>query len=1712
VGICQAIVSGSTGVTAQASIADGIYFIFGKFLNVFSQSIRLEDYNQFPSVNVGLEAIETIVTPEEDPSLNSNAIGSPDYAAPGAHRYKIVLNLVALPATAIPDNEFTSLMVITNGIIQSQIQVTALSEIAKTLARRTYDANGNFITTPFGFDMHEGLLVGNNGGIYTSAQGGQEDELALGIEPGKAYVEGFEIQTIAKQYLSLNKARSTNFFQNSHTRAYLGNYVFINRLFGIPNYDTWPKVNLYGTPIVTDGVAPATSVIGTATIRGLQFQEGSFQVIGDPGPIFQCFLSDINISVSGYALTDIRSLTVTDGTFLSTANILTQVDIVNVVGSFTPPCTITDGTNVETVYAWDDTNNLLLTLPITVASGRTISISLNSPITSTVTGSANILQRITLFDTADNILIYQLPQNTVSTVKDTSGNTTTSYPFRQVFTPVVPTSSKATFATSTNQVFSAMDITDYVATVESSSPSGLEGTLIDVSNSSPTFASALTQLTFNVPATATHIKLSATVITQISVAKTKALQNQILTVTSPGNNINLGKADIYQITGIWTGTDDTGTDITSWYSVNNGQYDNRYDYGTLTILPGYTSPSSIYIKYAYFTHGGGDYFSADSYVDFNSPLTNWYLQIPTYHGSNGTVYALRNCLDFRPRVNDSATPTSAIAKAAVPSPPVYGSVGRLVKPNDDVVTDFSYYLARVDKIYLSKTGTFVVIEGTPSLAPLEPPDPSSGMVVAILTYPAYTFSPESVIIQIIPNKVYTMAAIGKIVERVTNLEYLTALTLLEQQTASMQIPDATTGLNRYQAGFVVDNFVDNSVADYTNTDIHYALDAPNNIMRPTYNTNTVNMGYDETQSSDIEYRSLKPTNNILTLPYTEAPVVTQPMASRQENLNPYNIFQFIGSMTLDPATDTWVSITYAPDINVTDNTLYDATQSQTSNVLGTIWNAWTTDWTGTTQSTATTIGTAPTIGLGQPGSEGIGTPPTGPETITATTYDTIAQQTRTGTITTLVNVPNKTVNTSKVVSTAMVPYCRANTIAFSAKGLKPFTQVWPFLDITPVAAYCTPSTLITDANGAVSGVFNLPDPSITQAYPSFRTGIRVFELCNDPNQTTSNITTYAKANYIASGVLDTDQQTITSVGVPEIQTQTVSQTQTVDLGSYTVWVDPLAQSFLVNTLQGGYCITSLDVYFATKDPNIPVTLQIRQMLNGIPTQSIVPFSTVVLNPSDINTSTDASVKTNFKFPSPVYLQQGVAYAIVLMSNSNNYWLWTALMGEDVLNTDVLISQVPYAGLLFKSQNASTWVPSPAEAMKFTLYRAVFNYGVLGTAILENPILPVKSLPDLSLITYSGGLNAIRVSHPNHGMPVGSLVTITIPPGAGNANWAASYNGIAVSYIVPTISGDLRASSWDSGIADTVLGSRTYMINNIELDSYTIFIVDGSNAVVNASSSGLTGVALTCTENYAYDVMMPIVNELNFTGTSTNYYMRAITGQSTHGIQVPYNRVLSGSFPFNQFTPNQNVNLPAPQLVASAINESQLIDFGTPFAKKSLVWEIDLTSSSDNLSPMVDASRCAALLISNRIDYRKDATTPPTSPAGAAPAYVAETVSSGETDEAVFITRPVTLQNPANSIHFWLTIMWPYGAQVDIYYKILPTNTNATFASQNYVLLDPDPNTNFAPAQNQNDFKDYYWHDDYIGDFTTFSIKVVMRSTNSSAVPLCRQLRAISLET
>jgi len=301
--------------------------------------------------------------------------------------------------------------------------------------------------------------------------------------------------------------------------------------------------------------------------------------------------------------------------------------------------------------------------------------------------------------------------------------------------------------------------------------------------------------------------------------------------------------------------------------------------------------------------------------------------------------------------------------------------------------------------------------------------------------------------------------------------------------------------------------------------------------------------------------------------------------------------------------------------------------------------------------------------------------------------------------------------------------------------------------------------LISDIGAFCGGSFYIPNPN-NISFPRFETGSKVLTLTNDADNNPDNATTVTDETFTSAGTLETVQENIVSVRNARIEQRQQFQERNVNrsLGTEVVgssvisqstnqqiigWYDPLAQSFLVED-PGGIFITKCDVFFRTKDDmDIPVVFQIRSMNNGLPTQHVLPFSEIVLDPSEVNISADGSIATTVEFKAPVYLEgNNTEYAVALASNSTKYSVYISRIGETDLLTDTFISNQPYLGSLFKSQNASTWEPSQWEDLKFTMYRADFETS--GTIEFYSPELTEGNNQIPTLAPDSIVLNSRRI--------------------------------------------------------------------------------------------------------------------------------------------------------------------------------------------------------------------------------------------------------------------------------------------------------------------------------------------------------------------------------
>lgn len=285
-------------------------------------------------------------------------------------------------------------------------------------------------------------------------------------------------------------------------------------------------------------------------------------------------------------------------------------------------------------------------------------------------------------------------------------------------------------------------------------------------------------------------------------------------------------------------------------------------------------------------------------------------------------------------------------------------------------------------------------------------------------------------------------------------------------------------------------------------------------------------------------------------------------------------------------------------------------------------------------------------------------------------------------------------------------------------------------------------------------------------------------------------------------------------------------------------IDPLAQSFYVEP-DSGIFATSVDLYFYSRDPELPVTIQLRPMQLGLPTSEVYPFSEVVIDPKDVQISDDASLPTRVTFESPVYLAGKQFHALTILSNSSVYNVWISRLTEiDVSTTglteqeQVLVSKQPLSGSLFKSQNGSTWTPSQFEDLKFKLNRA--NFVGSGNINFYNPNLSVGNNQVATLVRDSLEVTSKKIK-----VGIGTTIATSMLPTLGNT--IIQQNSNATGNFV----GYAGSAFGALGIINAGIGytpsSGSFVFNNVSLDTIT---GDGRDARANITISNGVAVAAT----------------------------------------------------------------------------------------------------------------------------------------------------------------------------------------------------------------------------------------------------------------------------
>jgi hypothetical protein len=253
-GVSKPIDSAPVGKGTLFTVNEGIYYVNGFMVRNEKQTITLDKYGTRPYYQVGFFVLEDFITSSEDTSLLDNSQGNSNFAAPGADRLEITLKLGKLDFESVaPD--FIHLATIQNGEILGKTGTSVKWDwLYDILAKRTFSESGDYIVNDFAIKPLEYCNTEIVDGVFDAdpdtgeyppiPRSGSERPLtftaadglyAIRVDPGLAYVQGYECGYNNPVYVYGNKARNLNFMPNIFTQITEGYNLTLTNVHGLPS-------------------------------------------------------------------------------------------------------------------------------------------------------------------------------------------------------------------------------------------------------------------------------------------------------------------------------------------------------------------------------------------------------------------------------------------------------------------------------------------------------------------------------------------------------------------------------------------------------------------------------------------------------------------------------------------------------------------------------------------------------------------------------------------------------------------------------------------------------------------------------------------------------------------------------------------------------------------------------------------------------------------------------------------------------------------------------------------------------------------------------------------------------------------------------------------------------------------------------------------------------------------------------------------------------------------------------------------------------------------------------------------------------------------------------------------------------------------------------------------------------------------------------------
>lgn len=1411
----------------------------------------------------------------------------------------------------------------------------------------------------------------------------------------------------------------------------------------------------------------------------------------------------VEVSQSTEALTDLSQNVLADyGNYVVVNNSTGKFDLKNLeVVNLVDAANATIGTaKLRTLSKNDSLSQKLYLTDIKMNLNKSFG-SVTQIKSSTGTGSATVTTA-SLKSASSNNLLFDVGQSHLKSVSNFQ------YSYRTYVDKPMTAGSFTITSNSGNEfpIGASIQSADIIA-IDTST-----GAFIDLSAATVSSASA-TQMTISTGSTATNVRVYYNAI-KTAAPMTKTLATFTVTANINAGTVNgfsLGVPDGYQLTSVKV----NNIDKTSNFTLNSGQTDAAYGLASVSVNTALTVGDTVVVVFTAFVASlvGGEqtYFNVNSYT---GPSTFTEGDIPTYTSEDGTVVQLRDVIDFRP----VATATFAGLAATNPSnTEVFANVNTPA-PYGAMSLACDYYVGRYDKILMDENGQIKVSQGKPAENPLPPADQSLAMTLGtfyIPPYPALSLGSANRLGKLnytvrfskADNRRYTMNDIRAIDQRVENLAYYTSLSLLEQNTLNLTVQDAN-GNNRFKNGIWVESFKDFRISDITSSEFAASIDPSDEALGPSFTPFTVDLKV----SSVIGVTNYGET---ALLDSKDATLIEQPYATAVKNCTT-SLYNFKGSLSLFPENDSSPDLVNPPDV-----------------ILGLDANGVFSDF----NKNMTSIVTLQTSTR----RKGRNTRSRSRSNVSTTTTTSEKIQTN-----------NARVTSSKVgdfvTDLTMSPYMRSKEIKVFVSGLRPNTKFWPYFDQRDVSAYCAPaiyntastslgltstvmnnanmivksgvvgSELRSNANGNLYAVFYLPENM-------FKIGDRTFELIDVPTYTSIDaLTSYASRTYSAFNFNITKTGVSTSTRPPQTTPPAIRRNR-----------DPLIQSFIIDpdaSDESSTILTGVDLYFNSKSATAGISVMIREMRDGVPTSTTVPFSEVQLTSSQVNVSTNGSAVTTVKFNSPIPIKTNVEYGLCLFPDGGDpdYKVFISRTGE----TDLLLNQVvthdTNSGMIFTSTNNRTWTPYQNENLKFKMHSAEFTTST-GTLTLEPNDMEFFELTNLSgsfiagekvyikKTTYdAGNLNLVAGSN----SVIGSGTTFNTL-NAGDWLFAEasttpqllkiSEGGVVSStklslIEIPTITSN--AVKW---YRTTVANVSQFITNNgpkLIVDSSSAKITNSGilqafndgDTVVGLSSGATATIKLV---NQKVSFVQPNIRRADFVGTTLNMSGKFNNGSSasTTSYDMPFDDSVYLDTN-DSYIPSKSIMLKTPSVQPTKF-EITLIAPGT----------------GNTSSPVIDHG--GSSLICYEYLVNNTATTENTTSGNAKAKYVSKLASLADGMDAV-------------DMKVLLSAYRPLTTDVKVYVKLISASDGRLPSNVGWTEMVLSPSSNFySSSVDQYDYREFEFElpstvsantdtasydgtnfkylDDVKATYTNykyFAFKIVMLAESHKLVPRVSDARAMSL--